>query len=451
MDNTKSSIICGTDQEKTRSSRVSQALIITAATIIILAGIKLSSVLVGPMLLALFIAIILLVPLRWLQAHGCPNFLSYPIVLGFTIALFAGVTYFVGQTLNDEVRKIPDYRDQFVEKYAALEAQIEQYVERLGFVIGELGQRIPLDEEEHFEEPTPDEPASPNPVTPEIPPIALEPETTNESGKTDESSESNENETDTDTDESGEIEKDPVDVLEIGEVFVRIGVTDQQDSLPIALNPSVVAYWIARVMHYLQGVLGGAFLVLLFTIFMLFEAVHFPRKVNRAFGADGPLNIGHLHHIAEEIRRYLFLKTLSNLMSASAALFVYWMFGVPGALFWGIIAFFMYYIPNLGGTLAAVIPGLLIFMMADIYTVLFYAVCLLTVECAIAYGIEPKLLGHGLRLSTLVIILSLFFWGFLLGPIGLFLAAPLTVMIKIVLQAFPETRWCAIFLDGGRE
>jgi predicted PurR-regulated permease PerM len=213
----------------------------------------------------------------------------------------------------------------------------------------------------------------------------------------------------------------------------------------------VIAFWLARIMHYLQSMLGGAFLVLLFTIFMLFEAAHFPRKVHRAFGEDGPLNIEHFHRIAEDIRHYLFLKTLSNLMSGSAAMLVYYMFGVPGALFWGIIAFFMYYIPNLGGTLAAVIPGILIFMAADIYTVLLYALCLLTVECAIAYGIEPKLLGHGLRLSTLVIILSLFFWGFLLGPIGLFLAAPLTVMIKIILQAFPETRWLAIFLDGGRE
>jgi len=126
------------------------------------------------------------------------------------------------------------------------------------------------------------------------------------------------------------------------------------------------------------------------------------------------------------------------------------MFGVEEAFFWGIVAFFMYYIPNLGGTLAAIIPGLLIFISNDVSWVLLYALCLLTVECTIAYGIEPKLLGHGLRLSVLVIILSLFFWGFMLGPIGLFLAAPIMVMIKIILQAFPETRWIAIFLEGGR-
>jgi predicted PurR-regulated permease PerM len=204
-------------------------------------------------------------------------------------------------------------------------------------------------------------------------------------------------------------------------------------------------------MVYGRNMLEGGFLVLIFTIFMLFEASFLPEKVNRAFGSDGPINIKHFHRIAEDIRRYLFLKTLANLMSGSAAMLVYYMFSVPAFFLWGIIAFFMYYIPNIGGTLAAVIPGILILIVHGIPGVLLYAVCLITLECTIAYGIEPKMLGHGLRLSTLVIILSLFFWGFLLGAIGLFLAAPLTVMIKIILQAFPETRWLAVFLDAGSE
>jgi predicted PurR-regulated permease PerM len=217
------------------------------------------------------------------------------------------------------------------------------------------------------------------------------------------------------------------------------------------LDPQSIAYWLARMMLYLRNMLEGGFLVLIFTIFMLFEASVLPAKVDRAFSKDSPINIVHFHRIAEDIRRYLFLKTLANLMSGGAAMFVYWMFGLEAFFFWGIIAFIMYYIPNIGGTLAAVIPGVLILIANGIPSMLLYAVCLLTIECTIAYGIEPKILGHGLRLSTMVIILSLFFWGFLLGPIGLFLAAPLTVMIKIILQAFPETRWLAIFLDENKK
>ena len=432
-----SSIYNYSDQKKPikRISNVPKALAITASIVIILAGVKIASGLVGPMLLALFFAIILLVPLRWLQTRGCPKLLAYPIVMLCTIALFVGVTYYVGQSLNVFIGQIPAYRDRFVEKYADLEAQIEEYIERFGFVIGEQ-------EEETVEEPVPDGPAEPA-----TPPLAPAPETIDREQTSD-------REHGTDWEESPESEEERIlgDILSvpIGEVIDWVTEMEQKDPLPIALDPSVVAFWLARIMLYLQGMLGGGFLVLLFTIFMLFEASHFPNKVKRAFGTDGPINVEHFHRIADDVRRYLVLKTVSNLMSASAAMAVYWMFGVEGVLFWGIVAFFMYYIPNIGGTLAAIIPGVLIFMTHDISGVLLYIVCLLTVECAIAYGIEPKLLGHGLRLSTMVIILSLFFWGFILGPIGLFLAAPLTVMIKIILQAFPETRWIAIFLDGGR-
>jgi predicted PurR-regulated permease PerM len=76
-------------------------------------------------------------------------------------------------------------------------------------------------------------------------------------------------------------------------------------------------------------------------------------------------------------------------------------------------------------------------------------VCLTAIECALAYGIDPKILGHGLGISTVVIILSLIFWGWLLGVIGLFLAAPLTVMVKIILQAFKETEWAAVLIGDG--
>lgn len=161
----------------------------------------------------------------------------------------------------------------------------------------------------------------------------------------------------------------------------------------------------------------------------------------------GTIGTEHFHRIAEDIRRYLFLKAISSLMSAVAATFVYWIFGVPGTLFWGVVAFFLYFIPNIGGTLAAIIPGLLIFMIYDLQGVLLYALCLVAIECAIAYGIEPKMLGRGLGLSVVVILLSLFTWGWILGPIGLFLAAPLTIMLKIILQAFKETEWIAVLLS----
>ena len=432
------------EQEKSGSShstRVPHALAIAASMVIVLAGIKAASGLLGPILLALFLAIVLLVPLRWLQKHGCPQFLAFLFVLICTITLFVGITYFVGSSLNDFIGKIPRYKDRVVDRYREIEVLIGKW----GFQFGaseksSLTQQAstePAETEPNKSKPIPHAPV-PNKIPPNTVPLPLVPLLPEGV------------ETASDDLLAGD---DDIPALSEEEKKEWKEKAEKVEELPslISLDLQVVALWITRAMLYVQKMLEGGFLVLIFTIFMLFEASFFHEKVNRAFGKNGPIRIEHFHRIAEDVRRYLFLKTLANLMSGSAAMFVYFMFDVPAALFWGIVAFFMYYIPNIGGTLAAVIPGILIFMVHDIPGVLLYAVCLVTLECTIAYGIEPKMLGHGLRLSTMVIILTLFFWGFLLGPIGLFLAAPLTVMIKIILQAFPETRWLAVFLEGSRE
>jgi predicted PurR-regulated permease PerM len=472
MSSDESGFFYHTEQGKPpRLSRVPLALIITAATVVILAGVQAASGLVGPILLALFIAVILLVPLRWLQHHGCPQLLAFLFVLICTITMFVALFYFVSRSLTDEIRKIPGYRDRFVEKYAEHAQQIEQQLEEWGVRIGELSSRVmpgrtdSLDESTPVEptpvDPTPpDEPLVPVPPPVEVPPVIIKkiirpastPSTLSDTERSDDLDDQEGAETLETVQSEAQTPVNLIPSVPIEDVIDLVKEMEKKGPSLIALDTSVIAFWLARIMLYLQNMLGGAFLVLLFTIFMLFEASHLPAKVNRAFGKDGPLNIGHFHRIAEDIRRYLFLKTLANLMSGSAAMLVYYMFGVPAFFFWGIIAFFMYYIPNIGGTMAAVIPGALILMGPyGIPGVLLYALCLLAIECTIAYGIEPRILGHGLRLSTLVIILSLFFWGFLLGPIGLFLAAPLTVMTKIILQAFPETRWLAVFLDSGRD
>jgi predicted PurR-regulated permease PerM len=221
----------------------------------------------------------------------------------------------------------------------------------------------------------------------------------------------------------------------------------EEKSQLILLNSQDVMVWLRTSLVAIREIGESAFLVLIFTIFMVFEAASFPKKVDRAFGFDGPINNQRLQEIAGEIRRYLFLKAISSMMSAVAATTVYWCFGVPAMFFWGVVAFFLYFIPNVGGILASIIPGLLIFMTHDWQGVAIYAVCLVCIECTIGYGIEPKMLGHGLGISTVVILLSLFTWGMLLGPIGLFMAAPLTIMVKITLQAFKETEWIATLID----
>jgi len=82
-------------------------------------------------------------------------------------------------------------------------------------------------------------------------------------------------------------------------------------------------------------------------------------------------------------------------------------------------------------------------------TALAVALGYLAVNMGIGSFLEPRLMGRGLGLSTLVVFLSLLFWGWVLGPVGMILSVPLTMTMKIGLSSFDETLWLSALLDGG--
>lgn len=422
--------------------KVYHFLLMGAATIIIIAGIKAASGIVAPLLLALFLTIILLVPLRWLREKGCPNILALLIVLGCTFTIFIGVGMFVGSSLNSFIKEIPAYQKQIVRKFDSLKKELKQY----GFSLGE--------EEPVEENPSPKIPPAESKPREEDPKseIILPPQPLVETlPDSDKPGEPFDHETSTEGQIAQSEPKENDDAIDPeADYYIDHLAQEMRAEGPplVALDIKSVMYWVSKSMLELKHLAESGFLVMIFTLFMIFEAAMFPHKVDRAFGKNAPIGNVHFQNIANEIRRYLFLKAISSLMSALAATMVYLLFGVPAALFWGVVAFFLYFIPNIGGIVASIIPGLLIFMTYDIQGVLLYAVCLITIECTIGYGIEPKMLGHGLGISTVVILISLFTWGWILGPVGFFLAAPLTIMVKIILQAFKETEWIAILIGN---
>ena len=125
--------------------------------------------------------------------------------------------------------------------------------------------------------------------------------------------------------------------------------------------------------------------------------------------------------------------------------------GIDFPLLWGMLAFFFNYIPNIGSILAAVPAVVLAIFQHGLSTALIAAAGYAVINILIGNVIEPRIMGKGLGLSTLVVFISLVFWGWLLGPVGMLLSVPLTMIVKIVMEGFDETRWLSVLLGSNPE
>ena len=122
--------------------------------------------------------------------------------------------------------------------------------------------------------------------------------------------------------------------------------------------------------------------------------------------------------------------------------------GLDYFLLWGLLAFLLNYVPNIGSIIAAIPAVLLAVVQLGMFKALLVAAIYLAVNIIMGNAVEPKLMGHKLGLSSLVVFLSLVFWGWILGPIGMLLSVPLTMIVKIALEVNDSTRWLAILLSS---
>jgi len=120
--------------------------------------------------------------------------------------------------------------------------------------------------------------------------------------------------------------------------------------------------------------------------------------------------------------------------------------GVDYPLLWGLLAFLLNFVPNIGSIIAAIPAVIQVLVQLGFSAALVVAGGYLVINILIGTFIEPRYMGRGLGLSTLVVFLSLVFWGWVLGPVGMLLSVPLTITAKIALESHDGTRWVAIML-----
>lgn len=213
------------------------------------------------------------------------------------------------------------------------------------------------------------------------------------------------------------------------------------------IDPGVVLDFIGGTIQRAAVLLGKVFLVFLIMAFILGEATVFPFKFRAILGPE-IADRKRITKIIAEVQEYLGIKTLVSLATGLALGAWAYVMNLDFPILLGLIGFVLNYVPTIGSVIAAVPAILLSLIQVGTFGHLFGVMSgYVVVNLVFGNLIEPNLLGRRLGLSTLVVLLSLVFWGWLWGPMGALLAVPLTMVVKIMLENTHDLRWVAVLLD----
>ena len=216
------------------------------------------------------------------------------------------------------------------------------------------------------------------------------------------------------------------------------------------VDPGKILSFTAGAVGEIGGVMSNSFVIMLITIFMLLEIKSFTLKGDLIEKTHGN-SLKYLDKIGQSIRSYLSIKTVISFLTGIFIWIWLLVLGVDYAVLWGVIAFLLNYIPNIGSIIAAAPTMLLALVQLGVGGMVWTGIGYLAVNLVMGNIVEPKVMGKGLGLSTLVVFLSLIVWGFIFGAVGMFLSVPLTMTIKIVLEQNKKTKWIAVLLGTEEE
>lgn len=234
----------------------------------------------------------------------------------------------------------------------------------------------------------------------------------------------------------------------IQDFAARLGLKISSEDIRKIFDPGIAMSLVAKILTSLSGVLSNTMFILLTLIFMLLEAAEFPAKLRAAL-KDPETSLKGISQITVSVNRYLVLKTIFSLTTGICIGVWVKILGIKYALVWGLLTFIMEYVPNIGSIIAAVPVILFAMIEGGVGYALITAIGYIVINGTISNLIEPRVMGRRLGLSTLVVFLSLVFWGWVLGPVGMLLSVPLTMILKIALESSEDTRGIAVMLGSG--
>lgn len=337
-------------------SRQTGAALSIAAIVVVIFGMQAASVLLVPFLLAVFLALITVRPMLWMQSKRVPAVIAVLLIVIVIVFLVSVVAAILGTSIAEFTAALPGYQ-------ARLNVLLDQ-------------------------------------------------------------------------------------ALALAARFVDDG--EAIENLGDLIDPGWAMGLAANLLNGLREVLTNAFLIMFTMVFILLEASGFSTKFRAAFGRRNETFL-QAQRFLRNLGRYLGIKTVVSIATGLTAGFITHWIGLDFPLLWGMFAFLLNYVPTIGSIIAAVPATLLALVQLGVGAALATALAFLGINVVFGTILEPRLMGYGVGISPLVVFLSLVFWGWVFGPVGMLLSVPLTMTLKMALESNPDTRWLAILIGSERD
>ena len=212
------------------------------------------------------------------------------------------------------------------------------------------------------------------------------------------------------------------------------------DSLRTIFNPAAALGYVQTVLAALGGIVSLYLLIMLLVIFILVDV---PSSLNEGNTAAG--------QIIRTVQRYFAIKTFTSFLTGVLISIWLLILDIQYPLLWGFLAFLLNFVPNIGSALASIPAIILALLFGGFSDALIVILGYIVINVGISNGIEPRLMGLQLGLRFVWIFVSLIAWGWILGPVGMLLAVPLTMTLRIILENHRDTHWIADILVPEKE
>ena len=237
-----------------------------------------------------------------------------------------------------------------------------------------------------------------------------------------------------------------VQISAASDLLARFGIDISSFEEQGFLDIGRVVGFLASVILTISNTMVLLMVVVLTAIFMVVEAASYPERLRQGLGVSTGV-IDQYRAFAQRVNSYLLTRVILNLALAVPVTILLAVLGVDFPIFWGVVTFFTGFIPVIGFILAVAPPAALGLVESGWVTAVIVIAGFAIFNGIIDNVLQPRLMGQNLKLSPVVVFLSLFLWSFLLGGVGMFLAMPLTILTVIVFEQFQETRWIAVLMS----